>query len=127
MCNILCRNTNGFILSERKRFVLYMFFVWGITSLLIIIAIGLNSVNTIPDRWRIGIGEQTCFLKTGDSECFYNFIRNTIGIIILYDSYIFFRWKFVQASLLLFATLYNMGDKCDIFLVDCTTDYKSSA
>lgn len=42
-----------------------MIYVWGISSMLAIIALTLNSIESIAERYRIGIGEETCFLKPG--------------------------------------------------------------
>lgn len=64
------------VLSERKRFIIYMTYVWGISSLLTVIALTLNSIGSVAERWRIGIGEETCFLKPGKGmAAMSNFFR----------------------------------------------------
>lgn len=64
------------VLSERKRFIIYMTYVWGISSLLTVIALTLNSIGSVAERWRIGIGEETCFLKPGKGmDAMSNFFR----------------------------------------------------
>ncbi|XP_031622142.1 G-protein coupled receptor Mth2-like [Contarinia nasturtii] len=58
------RTTSGFLVfSEKMRFTLYMIYAWGLSSLLTFTVFILDSMPSISESIRPGIGVGTCFLK----------------------------------------------------------------
>lgn len=94
--------------------------------MLTIIAFTLNKIESIAKRWRIGIGEETCFLKPGKgmdagAVCPISLVpfRYSSQIVSNYR----FRRKSIETFIFLSAALHNMGNKCAVVCVDGTTNY----
>lgn len=65
LSNWFYRTTSGFLtFSESKRFILYMIYAWGLSSLLTIMVVVLDSTPSLPENLQPGIGSGSCFLKS---------------------------------------------------------------
>lgn len=60
--------------SEKKRFLLYMIYAWGLSFFLTFIAFLLDTTESIPDSLQPGIGVGTCFLKSKFFQGFFGFL-----------------------------------------------------
>ena len=54
--------------SERKRFISYMIYAWGLPFILTLITVILDSTELLPDRLLPGIGTTTYFLKSPEGS-----------------------------------------------------------
>lgn len=51
-------------ISDKKRFYLYVLYVYGWSSIMTLIAFILDSKENIPNDFRPGFGEDFCYLKS---------------------------------------------------------------
>lgn len=66
----ICRSTHGvFVYTERKRFLLYMLYAWGVSLFLtfVVFIVDITPIFKSSDL-RPSIGDPTCFLKRNTSK-----------------------------------------------------------
>lgn len=60
----LIRGNFGIIKDERKRFVVYFFYAFGVPLLMTVFVFALDKSDFVSDRFKAGLGEESCWFKS---------------------------------------------------------------
>ncbi|XP_055298676.1 G-protein coupled receptor Mth2-like [Sitodiplosis mosellana] len=75
-------------ISDKKRFYLYMLYVWGWSSLISIIAYVLDSIESVPKDFKPGFGTEICYLRM-DVQILFRFFYLPLCMIFAINATLF--------------------------------------
>uniref|UniRef100_A0A1I8NM82 G-protein coupled receptors family 2 profile 2 domain-containing protein n=1 Tax=Stomoxys calcitrans TaxID=35570 RepID=A0A1I8NM82_STOCA len=91
------RLTGSIRFGQRKRFLLYSSYAWGIPAGLTLIVIGIQNSN-VKDLYKPGIGDDYCWLKTHDWSAMIYFFG--INLVIVLVDIIFFSMTYYKITVM---------------------------
>ncbi|KAJ6642043.1 G-protein coupled receptor Mth2 [Pseudolycoriella hygida] len=68
--------------DEYKKFILYSLYAWGSTTFLFLLCFSLDLSQTIPSKYKPGIGTETCFLPTSPLPQFLYFYLIIVLVMV---------------------------------------------
>lgn len=100
-------------ISDKKRFHLYLAYVWGWACFITILACVLDNVNGVADDFSPGFTKHTCYLKRMSVLCCIQYINITFLTLRCFTEIPTILFRFVYLPLciifLINATLFTMS------------------